>query len=91
MGAVGLMQVIPRFHADKLEGSDPAAYIEPRTNIDVGARILKEYITRGGTEADGLQMYNGATDDPAKSYANKVIGERDRLRQVVARPGKRAA
>ena len=85
MGAVGLMQVVPRFHADKVDGAPETAFTDPRTNIEVGARILKEYITRGGNEADGLQMYNGSLDDPSKAYANKVIGERDRLRQLVVR------
>jgi soluble lytic murein transglycosylase-like protein len=83
MGAIGLMQIVPRFHPDKVDTSDTSAFIEPAANIELGARILKEYIKRGGTEVDGLQMYNGSLDDPTRAYANKVIGERDRLRQVV--------
>src|SRR5207342_90809 len=47
MGAKGLMQVIPRFHAEKfvVHGGEEAV-LDPRTNILVGAQILKEYIHR---------------------------------------------
>src|SRR3954467_7883704 len=40
MGAKGLMQIIPRFHRDKLDtlGGDDAA-LDPETNILVGTRI----------------------------------------------------
>jgi len=49
MGAKGLMQVIPRFHQDKLDalgGED--SVLDPMTNIMVGARILKDAVRRGG-------------------------------------------
>jgi hypothetical protein len=94
MGAKGLMQVIPKFHTEKLAlhgGED--AVLDPKTNILVGAQILKEYIrVAGGLEA-GLQMYNGAAWDPSQSYAQKVITERQRLEQALraARPAGTAA
>lgn len=89
MGAKGLMQVIPRFHAEKLAvhgGED--AVLDPKTNILVGAQILKEYIRLAGGLEAGLQMYNGAADDPAQGYAQKVIAEKQRLEQTLraARP-----
>ncbi len=46
--------------------------------------MLKDYITRGGTEIAGLQRYNGATVDATNAYANKVLGEKLRLQQAVA-------
>lgn len=89
MGAKGLMQVIPRFHTEKLAvhgGQD--AVLDPKTNILVGAQILKEYIRLAGGLEAGLQMYNGAADDPAQGYAQKVMAERQRLEQTLraARP-----
>ena len=50
MGAQGLMQVIPRFHQEKIvdQGSD-ASLLNPQTNIVVGARVLKEYLVRTGS------------------------------------------
>ena len=82
-GAIGLMQVIPRFHADKFHLEHGKSMLDPRTNIELGARVLKEYIKRGGTDAAGLQLYNGASAGAGNVYANKVLGERQRLRETV--------
>jgi len=83
-GAVGLMQIVPRFHEDKLASREESV-LDPRVNIEVGTQVLREYIHRAGTEAAGLQLYNGSPDDPAAAYASKVMGERDRLRQAIKR------
>lgn len=84
MGAQGLMQVIPRFHVDKLEeGEDRSAFLDPETNIRVGALILKESIGRAGSVMGGLQRYNGNPGDPAMAYANKVMAEKQRLKQAL--------
>lgn len=86
MGAQGLMQVMPRFHEDKLqEGEDRSAFLDPETNIRVGAQILKESISRAGSVMAGLQRYNGNPGDPAQSYANKVMAEKARLSQALGR------
>src|SRR5215510_8914050 len=87
MGAKGLMQVIPKFHTEKLAvhgGQD--AVLDPKTNILVGAQILKEYIRLSGGIEAGLQMYNGAHDDPTQGYAQKVIAEKQRLEQTLRAP-----
>jgi soluble lytic murein transglycosylase-like protein len=81
MGARGLMQVIPKWHSEKLEphGGDQAL-LEPQVNILVGAQILREYHRRlGGDTEAALQMYNGAFDEPTSQYANKVFAEKARL------------
>jgi soluble lytic murein transglycosylase-like protein len=84
-GAIGLMQVIPRYHADKLDGPHGASMLDPHANIRLGAKVLKEYIRRGGTDVAGLQLYNGASADASNAYANKVLGERQRLRETARR------
>jgi len=86
-GAQGLMQVIPKYHADKVPDSEAdASFLDPDVNVLVGAKVLKEYITRsGGNLQSGLQRYNGASSDASAQYANKVMAEKDRLRQVFAR------
>jgi soluble lytic murein transglycosylase-like protein len=89
-GAVGLMQVMPRFHADKLAEVGAASALPPHTNIAVGARILREAIRRGGGETAGLQLYNGAADDETRAYANRVQAERKRLSVSLPRPRDRA-
>jgi hypothetical protein len=87
------MQVVPRYHLDKLmaHGGEDAV-LDPATNIVLGARILKEYIRRTGSLEAGLQFYNGALADPSSQYAQKVFAEKERLQQAVRRldrPGSR--
>lgn len=80
MGAKGLMQVIPKFHLDKLlDHGGEDALLEPEVNIMVGAQILREYTRRFGDVGSALQMYVGAADQPTSQYANKVLAERARL------------
>lgn len=83
MGAKGLMQVIPKYHMDKLEAHGGLeAVLDPVANIRVGAAILKDYVARfGGVEA-GLKAYSGATEDDM-GYPAKVLAERDRLKAAV--------
>ncbi|MFO1363169.1 MAG: transglycosylase SLT domain-containing protein [Burkholderiales bacterium] len=83
-GARGLMQVVPRFHLEKLAlHGGSATLLEPHTNVLVGAQILDEYIARAGGIEAGLQLYNGALEDPARTYAQRVLAERARLAQVL--------
>ena len=82
-GAQGLMQVVPRFHLDKLpEEADQSAFLNPVTNVQVGARILKESIRRNGGLEDGLQQFGGAINDPDRRYSTKVLAEKQRLEQA---------
>lgn len=84
-GAMGLMQVIPRFHPDKFSDDGKKSIFDPHVNIELGAKVLKEYIRRGGTEVAGLQLYNGASSDPTFAYADKVMAERQRLHEALRR------
>ena len=85
-GALGLMQVVPRFHKDKLPDDGAPAMLRPEANIVLGTRILKDSIRRGGSDEAGLQLYNGAYDDETRAYANRVMTERRRIEQSLARP-----
>jgi soluble lytic murein transglycosylase-like protein len=82
-GALGLMQIIPRYHGDKFDEAAGESMLDPRVNIQVGAAVLREYIRRGGTEIAGLQLYNGALDDESSAYAHKVLAEKQRLRSLI--------
>ena len=80
------MQVIPKYHLEKLaDHGGEARVLDPGVNIQVGARILKEYIDRAGDVESGLQWYNGAANDPTRGYAEKVLGEYDRLARLVGK------
>jgi len=85
-GARGLMQIVPRFHRDKLaEHGGERAVLDPRVNALVGTRILKDYMHRTGSLRAGLQRYAGWQDDPEHRYARKVLTEKQRLSGVVSR------
>jgi soluble lytic murein transglycosylase-like protein len=80
VGAKGLMQIIPKFHLEKLmDHGGETALLDPEVNIFVGAQILREYQRRLGDTEAALQMYGGAFDEPTSQYANKVLAEKARL------------
>ena len=86
VGAQGLMQVMTGIHKDKYEnfGGKLAAF-DPVTNLRVGVKVLQECIQRAGSIEAGLKFYVGAAqlaDDGG--YAEKVLAEHARLRQVAA-------
>ncbi|HET9733832.1 MAG TPA: transglycosylase SLT domain-containing protein [Burkholderiales bacterium] len=83
MGAKGLMQVIPKYHPEKLaDHGGELALLDPEVNILVGTRILREYLRRLGEIEAALQMYAGALDEPTSQYSGKVLAEKARLQQV---------
>ena len=92
MGARGLMQVIPRYHLEKLldHGGEPAL-LEPAVNITVGAQILREYQRRFRDMETALQMYGGALDDASTQYASKVLAEKARLDALRVKAKKQTA
>ena len=86
VGAQGLMQVMTVIHSDKYEsfGGKLAAF-DPVTNLRVGVKVLQECIQRAGSLNAGLKFYVGAAnlgDDGG--YADKVLAEHGRLRQVAS-------
>lgn len=80
MGAQGLMQVIPRFHMDKIgENRRKDALFDPLLNVRVGTEVLVEGLRRFGSLQTALQYYGGALSDPEAGYANKVLAMKRRL------------
>lgn len=79
-GGHGLMQIIPRYHLDKIPGGQGAkALMDPEVNVKVGAHILDDAIRQGGSTMAGLQSYNGS--DRKGKFARRVLAERSRLEQ----------
>jgi len=73
-GALGLMQVVPRFHGEKLKKGE--SLFTPEVNIRVGSQILSEYWWRNnGDWAATLKKYSGN----ARNYAKDVLVEAERL------------
>jgi hypothetical protein len=67
--AVGLMQVIYIWHKEKV--SSKADLFDPKTNIGVGTKILREYLDRSSNEVEALLRYNGSLGQ-SPIYAIKV-------------------
>lgn len=84
VGAQGLMQVMSNIHKDKFQKhGGVAAALNPVANINVGSRILKEYVVQGGSVEAGLKRYVGASAfDTDFGYGNKVLSEYRYLQQV---------
>ncbi|MBL8421761.1 MAG: transglycosylase SLT domain-containing protein [Dechloromonas sp.] len=86
VGAKGLMQVVPRYHLDKLpDDVDASGFLDPLTNVRVGAKVLHESISRSGGVENGLQQFGGAVNDPDRRYSTKVLAEKQRLEQATQR------
>ena len=81
-GAQGLMQVVRRWHRDKLHPSE--SLFDPEVNIRVGADVLEEYLElAGGNLNTALRKYSGN----ARGYVNTVLKET----RTLALLGERAA
>lgn len=92
LGAQGLMQIIPRYHTDKISADKGgAALFDPAENIRVGTMILKEYTRQTGSLEAGLQQYGGASGDPEMTYSARVLLELERLRGLANPPATRTA
>ena len=87
-GAKGLMQIIPQFHLEKFtEFGGEQAVFDPRANIAVGAKIIREYLqSSSGDLFKALQTYAGALPDHDASYTHKVLNEKDRLDAIMGLP-----
>ncbi|MDP3843372.1 MAG: lytic transglycosylase domain-containing protein [Oxalobacteraceae bacterium] len=84
VGAQGLMQVMSKIHHDKFQKhGGVAAALNPVANINVGSRILKEYVVQGGSVEAGLKKYVGAAAFATDfGYGRKVLSEYRYLQDV---------
>lgn len=78
-GAQGLMQVVRRWHHEKLHPSE--SLFDPAVNIRVGAVVLEEYLEKAnGSLSKALKKYSGN----ARGYARNVLTESFKLARVSA-------
>lgn len=77
-GAKGLMQVVPRFHRDKLKGRNP---YDSHTSIEVGTQILKDCWDKSRRNLKAaLQCYSGGG---GKKYYKKVVSNHAALKSYL--------
>ncbi len=82
-GAQGLMQIMPKYHQEKLQKFDeinPALSYE--INIMVGAQILKEYLDAHSSLNTALLRYVGVGASGKSSYPQKVFRMRSRISSI---------
>lgn len=80
VNAVGLMQVYPKWHKDKMEARNIDYYqlFHIENNVDVGCQILREYFDREKDIRRALLRYVGGdhptyVEDILRAYANISI------------------
>ncbi len=78
-GAQGLMQVVRRWHRDKLHPSE--SLFDPQVNVRVGTDVLQEYLdAANGNLNKALRKYSGNTP----GYAGKVLKASRELAHIAA-------
>lgn len=79
LNAIGLMQIIPKYHQDKIKkhGWKPHELFFIKNNILLGTEILKEYfINSKNNMVKALQKYVGASvKSNAKKYIENIIND----------------
>ena len=75
-GAVGLMQVVPRFHQDKIKKRD---IINRKVNIEVGMNILYNCLKSRKTVPGALNCYSGG----AKNYSSYVQSRHNEIKTAI--------
>jgi len=80
-GAVGLMQVVPRWHQDKIQGRD---LFDVDVNISVGVQILRSCLEKHMFKTEqALACYSGHQANSVSKYLNHVMKFRNQLLEDV--------
>ncbi len=90
-GAKGLMQVIPEVHLEQFTPYGGAmAIFDPKTNLRIGVKILKQSIDLTGSLEEGLRLYKAGEESVSQEidYIARVLAEQDRLRQAIPKDTK---
>lgn len=75
---VGIMQVYYPMHRDAVR--DPLALLDPRTNITVAAKILRDGMHETRDRVLGVGYYHSHTPDLARDYGTAVLAVYGRLK-----------
>lgn len=71
--SVGLFQIQPKWHAQRLKEGE--SLLDPEVNTRIACEILSELIAKYGTLDEALTVYNAGHDTGDRSYANRVYEE----------------
>ena len=85
---VGIMQVYYPVHRNTVR--DPLELLDPRTNITVAAKILRDAMRRTSDPVLGVGYYHSRTPSRARNYGNTVLAVYQRMK-ALHRPDQRHA
>ncbi|MEZ5936096.1 MAG: transglycosylase SLT domain-containing protein [Alphaproteobacteria bacterium] len=69
---VGLLQINIRWHGHRVD--DPNSLLDPATNLEIGAAILKEALASApGDLTAGIGRYHSSDPERSRSYARTVL------------------
>lgn len=82
-GAVGYLQVIPKYHWNKIRGRN---LWDTDVNVQVGTLVLKECYRKHRNEKRALACYNGATTpEKADLYYQQVARNQHAIKRAIAK------
>jgi hypothetical protein len=69
------------------------AIFDPKTNLRIGVKILKECINLTGSLEEGLRLYKAGEESISQEteYISRVMAEQERLIQAISKNSKDAA
>jgi soluble lytic murein transglycosylase-like protein len=85
-GAKGLMQVLQEVHSEQFTPyGGVMAIFDPKTNLRIGVKILKECINLTGSIQEGLRLYKAGDESVSMetSYVSRVLAEQERLKEAL--------
>jgi len=87
-GAKGLMQVVPRWHLNRMLQVGVTNILESSVSqqIKLGTFVLNYFMRRANNVETGLQYYNrgpNASPDPTLRYATRVLNNRNMFKREV--------
>jgi hypothetical protein len=94
LGAKGLMQVVPDVHAEQFAPyGGTMAIFDPKTNLRIGVKILKQCIDLTGKLEEGLRLFKAGEDSLSleSDYIARVLAEQSRLKDALPKPPKDTA
>ncbi len=83
---VGIMQVYYPMHRDAVR--DPLTLLNPRTNITVAAKILRDGMHETSDRVLGVGYYHSHTPTLARDYGTAVMTVYQRLKALHRKPGR---
>lgn len=71
--SIGLMQIQPRWHKERLTRLGVTNLYDPKQNVTVGCDILSDLYDKYGNYEDALSVYNSGNTEDGREYAERIL------------------